>query len=541
MNVTTDLSSTSIAANTSVTISGHLSLTNGTNVSNTVVYIYQNGTLLSSELSTNATGEYTYTWTAPSNTGTYPIKVNSTFGNYAGENTVNLAVILAPNITTIYPNSTGGESYEDLTTINVSIVEPNNQTFNITFTNNSAITIEWFIDGNEQTSYENLTQFNWSGNYTQEGTYLILVNVSNQLVGADWKYWNLTVNNTGIPTPEINSTDGTNKTLQNLNCFDTLEDIDNSTMNLTVIWYNNSIEYLSIDFNNSYSNGTFFTTNLNLQNTTKGENWTCSMKFFNGISFTSQVNTNNLTILNSPPIVTLLSPADGNTTTNKTPTFTWSATDDDNDTMTYEFNLTCYTGCAAQDSRYIQNISSTSYTIASNLKFLSDNNYYYNWSVIANDLEEYGTWTTDRNISIQSLVEISLLNSSIAFGTIAFNTSQDTTDNSPLPLLIENIGNVLVNITIWATDLWNSVSNPSQYYQFKVDNYTLENNSFNWGLSITSFANMSANGTGLLAISELNYTDLTDTAEVDINITGPVTETAGVRNSTITLTASLGE
>ena len=43
-----------------------------------------------SGLTTNATGEYTHTWTSSSTPGDYLIKVNSTYGNYYGENTQTL-------------------------------------------------------------------------------------------------------------------------------------------------------------------------------------------------------------------------------------------------------------------------------------------------------------------------------------------------------------------------------------------------------------------------------------------------------------------
>ena len=42
-------------------------------------------------------------------------------------------------------------------------------------------------------------------------------------------------------------------------------------------------------------------------------------------------------------------------------------------------------------------------------------------------------------------------------------------------------------------------------------------------------------------IAILNYTDSTDTAEVDINVTVPPNEEPGFKNSTVTFTASLGE
>ncbi|MFH2028016.1 MAG: LamG-like jellyroll fold domain-containing protein, partial [Nanoarchaeota archaeon] len=121
----------------------------------------------------------------------------------------------APNITTVYPNSTGGESYEEREIINVSVTEPNSLTFNITYTNESPVVLNWYVAGVENVTFQNKTHFNWTGNYTQEGNYTILVNVSND-AGFSYQYWNLSVNdsldtvyplvNFTYPTPDNAST-----------------------------------------------------------------------------------------------------------------------------------------------------------------------------------------------------------------------------------------------------------------------------------------------------------------------------------------------
>ncbi|MFH1642807.1 MAG: LamG-like jellyroll fold domain-containing protein, partial [Nanoarchaeota archaeon] len=100
-----------------------------------------------------------------------------------------------PNITKIYPNITLGESWTNAEMINFSIAESSSQTFNVTFTNLSVARIRWLIDGRNQLSYENLTGFTWAGNYSQEGSYIIAVNVSTA-AGYSYQYWNFTVNNT---------------------------------------------------------------------------------------------------------------------------------------------------------------------------------------------------------------------------------------------------------------------------------------------------------------------------------------------------------
>ena len=109
---------------------------------------------------------------------------------------------------------------------------------------------------------------------------------------------------------------------------------------------------------------------------------------------------------------------------------------------------------------------------------------------------------------------------------------------------IENTGNVFVNVTVNATDLWPTAPNPNESYQFKVDEPGGGSGSsglyrFNWTLSVTEFTNMPDAATLLLAIVDFNYTNPADVAEVDINITAPPEEEPGIpRNSTITFIAT---
>ena len=67
--------------------------TNASSLSETS-YLQDVNISYTSALTTNATGEYTYTWTSAASPGIYPIKVNSTYGNYYGENTQTLNVSL---------------------------------------------------------------------------------------------------------------------------------------------------------------------------------------------------------------------------------------------------------------------------------------------------------------------------------------------------------------------------------------------------------------------------------------------------------------
>jgi hypothetical protein len=171
---------------------------------------------------------------------------------------------------------------------------------------------------------------------------------------------------------------------------------------------------------------------------------------------------------------------------------------------------------------------------------LKDNNYYYNWTVRAKDDEGSGAWATPRKIEIQSEITISLPNDTISFGSFAMDATNDTTDDSPLPYLLQNDGNCMLNVTINATDLWTSVSNPTDYFKYKVDNKSGEAGSFDWQQSKTTWQQI-PNVTPQTAIVSFNWTNTVDSAEIDLNVTVPPEEGHGNKESTVYFTASLGE
>ncbi len=132
-------------------------------------------------------------------------------------------------------------------------------------------------------------------------------------------------------------------------------------------------------------------------------------------------------------------------------------------------------------------------------------------------------------------ISISLSNSPVSFGSMSIGQSDDTTDNSPLPFVIQNDGNADVNVTIEATDLWSTSANPTSNYQFRCGN-TGEASCASG--SVTSFTNIPASGNPTLAIAYLAYTDASDTNEAEIRIVAPSSEPPGPKSSTVTFIAS---
>ena len=214
--------------------------------------------------------------------------------------------------------------------------------------------------------------------------------------------------------------------------------------------------------------------------------------------------------------------------------------------MVYQLNLTCVV--CSSDNRLYSSLSNENYIIPDYLKYLSDNGFYYLWTVRASDSGgfDYGNWTVQRKINISSFISIVLLNNSVNFGAILPGASEDTSDDNPKPFVLENDGNSFVNVSINATDLWKIIQNPSQYFKYKIDNRSngvspVEPGSFDSLLSKISWANVPNNLISDMSIALFNWSDATDSCEIDLNITVPPNEEAGDKLSRVQFTAGLAE
>jgi hypothetical protein len=113
------------------------------------------------------------------------------------------------------------------------------------------------------------------------------------------------------PSVQINSTGGTNTTLEDLNCNATITDPDDGDLlNVTVQWYRNNTLNLTTYYNNSYPNATNFVATLTSSNTSSNnEWWNCSIRLHDGKKYSNWVNSSNLTISSgTTPSITIDSP-----------------------------------------------------------------------------------------------------------------------------------------------------------------------------------------------------------------------------------------
>lgn len=240
----------------------------------------------------------------------------------------------------------------------------------------------------------------------------------------------------------------------------------------------------------------------------------------------------------APAAVNLSTPFNANTTTNRTVTFAWNASNDaDSDSVTYSLLVYCHGGCSADNREYTT--AATSYTVPE-LLYLYDDNYFYNWTVRSFDGVNYSASAAERNISINSEVGIILLNDTVNFTTIGLGQSDNTTDDNPLPIVIVNTGNVNETVNISADSIWANSPSPTGNYQFRSGNYSSKPYSFNWTTSANLFTSMPLAGGAsgsLVAIDAFDYHPVSDTARIEINLTAPIDEPPGNKTSTITLEA----
>ncbi len=229
----------------------------------------------------------------------------------------------------------------------------------------------------------------------------------------------------------------------------------------------------------------------------------------------------------APTRPTLYYPANGNTSVfERKPNFNWStATDPDGDTVDYTLNLTCGSGCACADID-VDSLSSTNYTVSNDLCI----DTLYNWTVSAcdpyNDCNTSAKW----NFTIASVAELELIVNSTNFGEMNMEENNDTTDDSPNPLVVRNIGNVYINVSLNSTVLFEQAGLNMVYYQYKADEN--ESNSYDQACSQHSaFANMQASLSTIFC--NLSYEDANDEGEIELNITVPVDEPPGAKSSTI--------
>jgi hypothetical protein len=238
-----------------------------------------------------------------------------------------------------------------------------------------------------------------------------------------------------------------------------------------------------------------------------------------------------------PSNVSMVYPGHLSTTINRTEQFNWSnASDDDGDPLIYEVNVTCLPSCSIDNKMFNSSENENWTTLTSRLRFFWDENYYYNWTVRVWDGYEVTEFnSTPFTLKLSSSVAMSMVTDSVNFSALTPGQSNDTETEPIDPLVIQNDGNCFIDVNISSTiSLWQTQSLPSDFFKYKVDNVTTEKPSFNWTASVTTWNDVPTANTTV--IDFFNYTDATDSAEIDLQVTVPQGEGAGNKWSTLQFT-----
>lgn len=280
----------------------------------------------------------------------YKIYANDSNNNMKESSVQQINIInSAPNVTSYYPLG------------NANIVEPENQTFNVTYSdiNNDSLFVYWYKD-NDLVS--NSSEYLFVGDYLSYGNYSVSVIVSDGQANSSF-LWNLTVNNTNripeILNISLSSLDPLNRTNGSLIATFNYTDPDNDTIIYNETrWYNDSIE--SENLRNL--------TTIGYGNITKDETWIFSVRVYDG-NWSNWKNSSSIIIRNSVPVLDNIE----NVTVNETETvnITVIAYDNDNGVLNYTIN----------DSRFTKN--NNSFVWNTNLNDSGE----YSFKIAVNDSE----------------------------------------------------------------------------------------------------------------------------------------------------------
>ncbi len=162
------------------------------------------------------------------------------------------------------------------------------------------------------------------------------------------------------------------------------------------------------------------------------------------------------------------------------------------------------------------------------------------WYLLLIDNSSNINVTRQLNFTVAATVSLSTIIDNVTFGQLSAGQS-NWTENSvagmPRPFIIRNDGNVHLNITVGASDLFITDVNPTANFRFNVTENEI-GATLRLDDLVSVWTNMFvASQAGWLA-NNTNFTDWADELQVHINITVPAAEPGGYRNTTVTFTAS---
>ncbi|MFC1800574.1 LamG-like jellyroll fold domain-containing protein, partial [Nanoarchaeota archaeon] len=140
----------------------------------------------------------------------------------------------------------------------------------------------------------------------------------------------------------LNSTSATNTSSEDLNCYANITDADGDSVYANYTWYRNGAINLTGQSSAFTASTISLIATLDSGNTTKTDNWTCSVNAYDGTDYESDwTNSSTMTILNSAPTqaTPILNSTDASNDTNQNLTCNPQTTADaDNDAIKNIFN-----------------------------------------------------------------------------------------------------------------------------------------------------------------------------------------------------------
>ncbi|MBA3064421.1 S8 family serine peptidase, partial [Candidatus Woesearchaeota archaeon] len=213
-----------------------------------------------------------------------------------------------------------------------------NVTVNDSLNNISSCLLEWnYTSNNTITKVGNGISIYCYENKSIIGTgifyYRVYANDSVNNIGvSELRQINITNTAPNATNVTINSTDALNRTNSTLTgSWDFYDANGDNQLNNETKWYNNSIEVITLANLTVIGSG----------NTTKNQNWTFSVRVFDGKEWSEWINSTVLTIKNSAPTQpSLTNPENESIETSVNVTINWSdSTDADNDAINYSIHF----------------------------------------------------------------------------------------------------------------------------------------------------------------------------------------------------------
>jgi len=268
--------------------------------------------------------------------------------------------------------------------------------------------------------------------------------------------------------------------------------------------------------------------NLSSSSTSKGQNWTFSCLAYDGIANASSwINSTNVTILNTPPVIHNLFEPNG-TITERKPLFSWNVSDADEDSLTTTLNIS-RVSCSIPKYCSVASLDEPGITAENFTPLVELDIAEYEWKIQVCDDEDCtdSGWVS---FTIDAFVNISLEQDTIDFGSLNPNDEKDTESDAD-PFEVRNYGNVHADILINSTNPFSSVGSDTVHFRFKSgDNI---NESFFYNGSITSWLNMDTEQRRVIfGLKHLEYQNF---ADIHILLSIPAKEPPGAKQADVVI------